>query len=99
MRNVSKRNKKKMETSKLFCGVIVFFSMACVCLCFVLAFMGNANPLESLGSTIFLGGVVGECAYLLYNGKLKDSRNKHGIDADGIPFSMKSYGRDEENEH
>ncbi len=91
--------KKKIETSKLFCGIVMIFSIVCTALCFVLAFLGYPVP-ETLGVTVFGMGVVDVLGYLFYNGANKNSRNKYGIDVDGVPFSVKKdVAEDEENEY
>lgn len=93
---------KKIEKSTVLCWVVVIFGILCVAACFVLAFCGLDVP-ESLGVTAFgaiTGGVGG---YLGYHGALKNSRNKYGVDADGIPFAQKqtedAVTDGEDNEH
>lgn len=88
MRYVGKRLQNKKEFGQ--CIVIVSWAVTIVwiTLSFILAFMDKSTNSEvtielvreSFGVTL---------AYFLYQAALKMSRNKHGVDRDGIPFKVK----------
>ena len=86
-------SKYKKKSTKEFSQSLVMLSWAItivwISLSFALAFFDKdtnsevtvALITESFGVTL---------AYLIYQAMLKMSRNKHGIDQDGIPFKLKS---------
>jgi glycopeptide antibiotics resistance protein len=74
-----------MEFSKKIMIVIVIWAMLCVSFSYFLSFHGkdDSDSVSIALITTIVGSYVG---YLIYQFKLKDSRNKHGIDENGKPF-------------
>lgn len=77
-----------MTRSMKFCIACVLFGMANVATYWVAVFMDKAP-----GSEVAVAGVAEIIApvlgYLIYQAKLKDSRNKYGIAEDGVPYAVK----------
>lgn len=89
--------KKKVEWSKLICGLIVLYGIANGVIYNVAIFMDklpdSALAVQSISTII--GGYM---SYLLYQFGLKNSRNKFGIDEEGNPYKQNvadMYGKDE----
>lgn len=80
---------KKIETSKILCVVVMVFSFLGAATCFVLAFLDKGSVCETLAITMFSGGVIDVLGYLTYQGTMKNSRNKYGIDSNGVPYYLK----------
>ena len=90
-------NKKKIEWSKLVCGLIVLYGIANGVVYNVAVFMDKMpdSALAVQSITTIIGGYM---SYLLYQFGLKNSRNKFGIDSDGNPYKQNVsdlYGNDE----
>lgn len=76
-----------MEFSKRLSIILIVFGMLGVIASYVLAFLGketNYTVTVSLITEIMVTGI----AYLTYQYKLKDSRNKHGVDEEGVPYDL-----------
>ena len=89
---------KKIEWSKVVCGLLILYGIANGILYNVAVFMDKApdSALAVQSVTTIIGGYM---SYLLYQFGLKNSRNKFGIDSEGIPYRQKisdMYGEDEE---
>lgn len=89
---------KKIEWSKFVCGVLILYGIANGILYNVAVFMDKCPDaaLAVQSVTTIIGGYM---SYLLYQFGLKNSRNKFGIDGEGVPYSQKIsdiYGGDEE---
>ena len=91
------KKKKKIEWSKLLCGITAFgfgaFALWCGYEYYVLAEqaieLNSSMPDPTLAVTS-MGTVIGALlSYLLYQMGLKNSRNKYGIDENGQPFKTK----------
>ena len=87
---------KKIEWSKLVCGLLVVYGIANGALYNVAVFMDKSpDPTLAVQSvTTIIGGYM---SYLLYQFGLKNSRNKFGIDSNGDPYVQKvsdTYGED-----
>lgn len=86
---MSKKKKKKLEFAQKLVIVSWIITIVWITLSFALAFFDKdtnsevtvALITESFGVTI---------SYFIYQAMLKMSRNKHGIDSDGIPYKFKS---------
>lgn len=86
---MSKRNNRKKEFSQVLVVMSWVITIVWISLSFALAFFNKdtnsevtiALITESFGVTI---------AYFIYQATLKLSRNKHGIDLDGVPFKLKN---------
>lgn len=99
---------KKIEFSKVLCGfafvallilgvwmVVRYYNLAQVAIENGSVNMPDA-ALPIAGVSMIIAPIV---SYVLYQGSLKNSRNKYGVDADGIPFKQKvEYESVEESE-
>jgi uncharacterized membrane-anchored protein len=94
-----KRNKnKKVEWSKLVCGLIVLYGIANGIVYNIAVFMDKCpdSALAVQSVTTIVGGYM---SYLMYQFGLKNSRNKFGIDSDGNPYRQDMsnlYGEDKD---
>lgn len=95
---MSKRNKKKIEWSKILCGLVAFgfggFAVWLGIEYYELSRLaietGGVGPDPTLAVTamsVVIGAIL---SYLLYQMGLKNSRNKYGIDENGQPFKSKN---------
>lgn len=90
--------KKKIEWSKLFCSLVAAIFAIYGIWCGVeyyrlcrLAIETCAEMPEPTLAVINVSTVIASLlSYLLYQMGLKNSRNKYGIDSDGIPFNFKN---------
>lgn len=90
--------KKKFEWSKFFCtAVAAFFGLYGIwCgieyyrLCKLAIETFSTMPDSTLAVTSLTTVIASLLSYLLYQMGLKNSRNKYGIDSDGVPFSVKN---------
>lgn len=84
-----KRKTSKKEFSKVLVVMSWVITIVWISLSFALAFFDkdtNSEVTISLITESF--GVT--LAYFVYQATLKLSRNKHGIDLDGVPFKLKT---------
>lgn len=74
-----------MEFSqKLTLGLIIFCAIGVVA-SYILAFVGK--DINEAVTISLITTIMGSClSYFIYQFKLKDSRNRHHVDKDGIPF-------------
>ena len=89
--------KKKFEWSKVICGVLVTYGIANGILYNIAVFMDKCpdSALAVQSVTTIIGGYM---SYLLYQFGLKNSRNRYGVDEEGVPYSQnvaETYGEDE----
>ena len=87
---------KKFEWSKLWMALIVLYGIGCGVAYYIAVFMDKmADPALAVQSVItIVGGFV---SYLMYQFGLKNSRNKFGVDSEGVPYSQRvsdMYGED-----
>lgn len=77
-----------MERNVKFCVACVLFGVVNVAVYWIAVFMDKAPGTEVAvaGVAEIIAPVIG---YLIYQAKLKDSRNKYGIDKDGVPYAVK----------
>ena len=92
----NKKNKNKIEWSKLACGLIVLYGIANGVAYNIAVFMDKMpdSTLAVQSITTIIGGYM---SYLLYQFGLKNSRNKFGIDNEGNPYKQNVadlYGED-----
>ena len=91
-----KKAKKKVDWSKIFTTIIAlgFGAYGIWCgieyyeLCNIAILNDGSMPDSTLAVTcvtVVIGSLV---SYLLYNGFLKNSRNKYGVDSEGVPYDM-----------
>ena len=78
--------KKKFEWSKLICGLIILYGIANGVVYNVAVFM-DKMPDSALAVQSIITIVGGYMSYLMYQFGLKNSRNKFGIDSDGVPYT------------
>lgn len=77
-----------MERSVKFCLLCMALGVINVAVYWVAVFMDKA-PDATVACTGMVEMIAPVLGYYIYQAKLKDSRNKYGIDADGVPFSKK----------
>ena len=85
---------EKLEFSKWILVAVLVWGMILVTSSFILAAIDkNVNEGVTIAviSTI-VGTIMG---YMIYQFKLKDSRNKYKVDEEGVPFEIEH--QDEEN--
>lgn len=76
-----------MEFSKKLTIALIMFGACGVIASYILAFLGkNANDVVTV--TMITQIMATAIGYLLYQYKLKDSRNKNKVDENGIPFEQ-----------
>ena len=95
MAHRTQKVKKKIEWSKMFCGLVAgcfgLFSIWCVveyyCLMRTAILTNSTNMPDATIAVTCISVVIGALlSYLLYQMGLKNSRNKYGIGPDGQPF-------------
>lgn len=94
--------KKKIEWSKLFCsliaGIFAIYGIWCGIeyynLCRVAIENCSSMPEPTLAVVNVSTVIASLLSYLLYQGGLKNSRNKYKVDSEGVPFNLKD---DDEN--
>lgn len=88
---------KKFEWSKLWMALIVLYGIGCGVAYYAAVFMDKMveSALAVQAVITILGGYM---SYLMYQFGLKNSRNKYGIDNEGVPYSQKVSDSYEENE-
>jgi uncharacterized membrane protein (DUF485 family) len=74
-----------MEFSKKLTIFLVFFGVVCVIASYVLSFLGLHSN-ETVTIALITEVVAVQMGYLTYQYGLKSSRDKYGIDKDGVPF-------------
>lgn len=77
------------EFSKFMVIFLTFFSVVCVADSYILSHLG-LDPNTDITNTMITSVMIVIPSYFGYQMSLKISRNKNGIDSDGIPFSRKS---------
>lgn len=90
--------KKSFEWSKIICGILVLYGISNGVVYNVAIFM-DKMPDSALAVQSVITIVGGYMSYLMYQFGLKNSRNKYGIDGEGVPYSQRVdelYGFDEE---
>lgn len=84
-----KKNPNKREFSQAIVVVSWAVTIVWISLSFILAFFDkNTNSEVTVALITESFGVT--LAYFLYQATLKMSRNKYGVDFDGVPFKLKS---------
>ena len=74
-----------MEFSKQLIVVLIAFCMLGIIASYTLAFDGKST--NDTVTVALITTIMGSCvSYLIYTYKLKDSRNRHKVDVNGIPF-------------
>jgi hypothetical protein len=87
--------KKRMEFSKMIVTSAFFIMCLWITSSFVLAAMGkDTNTDVAVAAIAYIGAAV--VGYFAKDAFCKNSRNKYGIDKDGIPFN---YCEKEEEEN
>jgi hypothetical protein len=98
---------KKVEWSKLFCGLIaggfglygIWCGMEYYRLVELAALNGSGAYPEPVLAVTCVTMIMGSLlSYLLYQLGLKNSRNKYGVDSNGQPFKIKQETCDEPDE-
>ena len=90
------KEKKKHEWSKFWMALIVLYGIGCGVAYYVAIFMDKpVDPSLAIQAVITIIGSF--ISYLVYQFGLKNSRNKYGVDCDGVPYSQNIediYGSD-----
>lgn len=89
--------KKKIEWSKFFCAAIalcfglygVWCGIEYYRLSKIAIETASTMPDATLAVTCVTTVIASLVSYLLYQGSLKNSRNKYGIDSNGQPFDSR----------
>lgn len=88
------KNKKKIDTSKVMCAVILLYGIITGILYYVAVFF-NKMVDSGLATQCVITIIGAFTSYLLYNFGLKNSRNKYGVDEMGQPYRLKTQDYDE----
>ena len=80
------KQKHKMEFSKKLTLSLIIFGCGIIITSFVLVFMEKKSSNEAVTLAVITQIVVTSLSYLLYQYKLKESRNMYGVDENGVPF-------------
>ena len=83
-----------MERSVKFCLACFLLGVVNVSVYWVAIFMG-LQPDSSVACTGMVEMIAPVLGYFVYQAKLKDSRNKYGIDENGIPYVVSRKTEDE----
>lgn len=83
-----------MERSVKFCLACFLLGVINVSVYWVAIFMG-LQPDSSVACTGMVEMIAPVLGYFVYQAKLKDSRNKYGIDENGIPYVVSRKTEDE----
>lgn len=98
-----KKPKKKREFKKIVLLLVVIGAFGCVGLSYLLALLGNGQTNAEIAVAMVYAVIGAVAAYCTANTVEKNSRNKYGIDSDGVPFSQKKQDLEtmdgEDNEH
>jgi len=100
------KKKKKIEWSKLFCSLIaaIFAVYGIWCgieyytLCRLAIETSSEMPEPTLAVVNVSTVIASLLSYLLYQMGLKNSRNKYGINSDGVPFEYENTNNLEDAE-
>lgn len=84
-----KKVKKRMEFSQKLVVVSWVVTVIWIFLSYILAFF-DKNTNEMVTVTLITESLGVTLAYFCYQAILKTSRNKNGVDENGIPYKIKS---------
>lgn len=82
------RHCPKMEFGQKLVAISWAVTIVWISLSYALSFTDH-NPNETVTVALVTESFGVTLAYFGYQGVLKTSRNKHGVDRDGVPFRMK----------
>lgn len=77
-----------LEFSKKLAALANFMFFAWVTASYILSWKG-LNPVSDLSIAIVTQCIATNLGYFAYQWGLKSSRNKSGVDENGVPFEMK----------
>lgn len=98
-----KKKKSKVEFSKVFCSVVcaLFFLLGVwmISRYYTLTKLAiEMNSVSTPDASLPIAGITFIFApvlsYLMYQGGLKNSRNKYGIDSEGQPYMINGEGNE-----
>ena len=89
--------KKKLTISHKLIITLLVVSIVWVSASYVLAALGK-EALQELSSTVVSVLIIGLVAYFIKSFGEKNSRNKYGVDEDGIPFEYENIECEGEDE-
>lgn len=84
-----KRRRSKMEFSQKLVALSWAVTVIWIFLSYALAFI-ERNPNETVTVALITESLGVTLAYYCYQGVLKTSRNKSGVDKNGVPYKIKS---------
>lgn len=91
------KKKKRYEFSKIMMLILVIFGIL-NSIVFWIAVMLDKMPDSAVAITWVTEVVAIYAAYIIYQFKQKDSRNKYKIDEDGIPYNLHDTNEEMESE-
>jgi hypothetical protein len=77
-----------MEFSKKLTLFLIIFGCCGIVTSYVLAFLENKNINEAVTIALITQVIGSAFSYLIYQFKLKDSRNTNKVDEKGIPYQI-----------
>lgn len=83
------KKKKKIDTSKIMCAIILAYGIITGILYYVAIFFDKMVD-SSLATQCVITIIGSFASYCLYNFGLKNSRNKYGVDETGQPYRIKT---------
>ena len=89
MTKTKRRRKPKMEFSQKLVALSWSVTVVWIFLSYTLAFF-ERNPNETVTVALITESLGVTLAYYCYQAILKTSRNKNGVDKNGVPYKIKS---------
>lgn len=89
MARQKRRRRKKMEFSQKLVALSWAITVIWIFLSYALAFI-ERNPNETVTVALITESLGVTLAYYSYQAILKTSRNKSGVDRNGVPYKIKS---------
>jgi len=83
-----------MEFNKKLTIALVIFGACGIIASYVLAFLDKTSVNDTVTVAMITQIMVTSISYLLYQYKLKDSRNRNKVDEDGVPFGIEEFIED-----
>lgn len=91
-----KKKNNKFEWSKLWMALIVLYGIGCGVAYYAAVFIDKpVDPSLAIQAVVTIIGAF--LSYLIYQFGCKNSRNRYGVDSEGVPFKQRvedMYGED-----
>jgi hypothetical protein len=94
--DTAKAEKTPMERSAKLCLLCFALGVINVAVYWVAVFSDKA-PDATVACTGMVEMIAPVLGYFIYQAKLKDSRNKYGIAADGTPYAQQAHAEADDN--